>query len=144
MVFYDPPTGPNASQLLNGYLPFAGNPADFALRPLPVVFDVVSLVNRTQTDGVEVLYTYRDHPTHSGGEIVWMAGGRYVSFYDDFNALGLGGNLGQSAGTRWPATTYGGRKSASAGARNSAASAYPAKAASWPASTTRTFVRTEN
>ena len=99
VVFNDPPFGPaGASQLLNGFLPFNGtNPPIFALRALPCVFDVVALDNTTQTAGVELLYTYRDHPMHNGGVVTWMVGGRYVSFYDVFEAEGLGGILGQSA-----------------------------------------------
>ena len=98
VVFNDPPFGPGpvVNHLLDGFLAFNGTNV-FALRPLPVAFDVVSLVNSTQTDGVEVLYTYRDHPMHNGGVVQWMVGGRYVRFYDVFDALGLGGILGQSA-----------------------------------------------
>ena len=62
-----------------------------------MVFNTVSPLNRTQTDGVEMLYTYRDHPMHNGGEILWMVGGRYVRFDDEFAVVGLGGVLGQSA-----------------------------------------------
>ena len=97
VVFQELPIGPNSSYLLDGFLPFVGNPSLFQLRPLPCVFNVISTVNRTQTDGVEVLYTYRDHPMHNGGQIQWLVGGRYVRFYDDFSVIGLGGILGQSA-----------------------------------------------
>ena len=97
VVFQDlPSSGPNSARLLDGFLAFNGT-STFALRPLPVVFDTVSLLNRTQTDGVEILYTYRDHPLHNGGEILWMAGGRYVRFDDEFAAVGVGGVLSQSA-----------------------------------------------
>ena len=62
-----------------------------------MVFDVVSLVNRTQTDGVEVLYTYRDHPTAQRRRNRVDGRRPLRAFYDEFNAVGLGGNLGQSA-----------------------------------------------
>ena len=50
-----------------------------------VPFATVSVVNRTQTDGLELLYTYRMHPLEQGGQFTWMAGARYVRFDDQFN-----------------------------------------------------------
>lgn len=97
VVFQDVAQGPQAIGLLEGFLPFnAGTPSP-ELRPLPVAFASLAATNRTYTNGVEVLYTYRDHPMHNGGDFMWMVGGRYVRFDDEFVVVGLGGNLGESA-----------------------------------------------
>jgi len=64
---------------------------------IPVEFDNMALTNRTYTDGIEALYTYRQHQFENGGQLQWMFGGRYVRFDDDFGVLGTGGVLAQSA-----------------------------------------------
>ena len=54
----------------------------------PVVFSTMTINNRTETDGVEALYTYRQHQFANGGQLQWMGGARYVRFDDDFNVFG--------------------------------------------------------
>jgi hypothetical protein len=50
-----------------------------------------TISNRTETDGIEALYTYRQHQFADGGEVIWMLGGRYVRFDDEFNFTGIEG-----------------------------------------------------
>jgi hypothetical protein len=57
----------------------------------------MSITNRTYTDGVEALYTYRQHQFENGGQLQWMFGGRYVRFDDEFDVSGVGGVLADSA-----------------------------------------------
>ena len=95
VVFNDPPNGVG-NQLLTGVVgqDAAGNNV---IANVPVNFTTMSTMNRTFTDGVEVLYTYRQHPLHYGGELTWMAGARYVRFDDEFAVDATGGNLAESA-----------------------------------------------
>ena len=55
------------------------------------VFIHTTVSNRTETDGIEALYTYRQHQFSNGGQLMWMAGGRYVRFDDEFNFTGVQG-----------------------------------------------------
>ena len=87
VIFNDP--GGYLTQLNNALFHIDGR--------APVVFSTMSLNNRTETDGVEALYTYRQHQFANGGQLQWMGGARYVRFDDDFDVFGTGGVLDQSA-----------------------------------------------
>jgi hypothetical protein len=94
VVFIDPSFN-NGNHLLDGIVGTDAN-GNQVTAGVPVSFQQISTLNHTETDGVEVLYTYRQHPMHHGGLVTWMVGGRYIRFDDDFDVQGLGGNLAQS------------------------------------------------
>jgi hypothetical protein len=89
VVFYDPkdlmpPTGKTPANY--GLSDFTGTPATL----FAAAVDGGRVSNRTETDGIEALYTYRQHQFENGGQLTWMFGGRYVRFYDRFDFLGIG------------------------------------------------------
>jgi len=92
VVFIDPGFGPQGTNHL-----LQGDVGNGVTANVPVNFATMSLLNRTQTDGVEFLYTYRQHLTHHGGQIQWMVGARYLRFDDEFGVDATGGNLADSA-----------------------------------------------
>ena len=93
MVFADPGFGNNL-HFLDGIVGQVGGVN--VIERVPVNFSEVTLVNHTYTNGVELLYTYRQHLTHNGGQIQWMMGARYVRFDDEFLVDANGGNLANS------------------------------------------------
>ena len=106
MIWDDPPQGSENRRLLQGYylwpvgvdwpddttaeeqIYIYGVDVDEALpavlRDLPVVFDDVLVQNRTETWGVELMYSYRTHPQNHGGFFEFYAGARYLEFNDLF------------------------------------------------------------
>jgi hypothetical protein len=107
MVWDDPPFGTENRRLLQGYylwpvgtpypadvppedqLILIGRDATEALpavlRDLPVVFDDFKVENRTDTWGVELMYSYRTHPQSHGGFFELYMGARYLEFNDLFS-----------------------------------------------------------
>lgn len=75
----------------NGITTVTGDP----LRS-PVIFDQVSVANRTKFSGVEAAYLYRQHQLHHGGTIEWLLGARYFQLDDNFTVNAFGGNLADS------------------------------------------------
>ncbi len=73
------------------------HPVEATVHSVPVEFYSMSVCNQTYTDGIEALYTYRQHQFENGGQLQWMFGGRYVRFDDDFNVVGTGGVLDTSS-----------------------------------------------
>ena len=123
------------------------------LFPLPIgnvaaEFLHLTISDRVETSGVEALYTYRQHQFERGGQLEWMFGGRWVWFQDEFNMFGQGSlrvASPRSAPNATPrrGTRSRGLKSAHDITSSSAAWPCPPTAASWPASTARTFASTE-
>jgi hypothetical protein len=86
VVFVDPGRGPNGRGLLQV-------PVGNIFLETPVIFDRIDSTNRVETKGFEVLYMYRPHELHKGGELEFLLGGRYLYFDDEFNVFAFGGNL---------------------------------------------------
>ena len=92
MVFIDPGFGPTGTNHL-----LQGDVGGGVTANVPITFATMALMNRTQTNGIEFLYTYRQHLTHNGGQVQWMVGARYLRFDDEFFVDATGGNLADSA-----------------------------------------------
>jgi hypothetical protein len=101
VVFNDPAFGPQGSHLLEGIVgqvvdPISGQVVNVVAN-VPITFTDLQVQNRVKTQGFEVLYMYRPHQLHHGGNLEFLLGGRYLYFDDDFSAFGFGGNLANSS-----------------------------------------------
>lgn len=75
------------------------------IRALPITFDQVTIENKAQTWGVELMRMYRSRQLHNGGFIEFMYGARYFELNEDFTVSTQGGftSTGSSAagGSYW-------------------------------------------
>ena len=69
----------------------------------PVNFTSLYVQNKSRVQGVEALYIYRMDELHYGGQIEFLAGGRYFELKDQFWVDARGGNLTDSY---WDAHTH--------------------------------------
>ncbi len=115
VVFNDPAQGPLGTHLLDTILQ-NGTPAIPATPTTPAVPAVPSIIgetpvnftsiyvqNKSRLQGVEALYIYRMDELYLGGQLEFLAGGRYFELKDQFWVDARGGNLGDSF---WNTTTH--------------------------------------
>ncbi len=62
----------------------------------PVVFDTLTVENKTIVSGAEALYVYRPNQLPDGGSLKFFLGARYLQFDDKFWVNGYGGVLDAS------------------------------------------------
>jgi len=103
VVFNDPAFGPNGSHYLDTVLQTnaAGTPT--VIGETPVNFKTLYVQDKSRVDGVEALFMYRMDELHLGGQLEFLAGGRYFELKDQFWVDARGGNLTDSY---WNTTTH--------------------------------------
>ena len=97
VVFNDPAFGPAGSHLLDTVLanqPGTNIPA--VIGETPVNFNTIYVQSKSRLQGVEALYMYRMDELHLGGQLEFLAGGRYFELKDQFWVNAQGGNLTDS------------------------------------------------
>jgi hypothetical protein len=96
VVFNDPAFGPNGQHFLDTVLQPAagGNPA--IVGETPVNFTTIYVQSKSRLQGIEALYLYRMDELHLGGQLEFLAGGRYFELKDQFWVNATGGNIGDS------------------------------------------------
>lgn len=95
VVFEDPPYGAANRRFLQGYyIDFVSLDPEFWIRSglldLPVIFDTMTVTNRTEHWNVELNMLYRTRQLHRGGFLEFFAGARYLEFSDQFKVEGFG------------------------------------------------------
>ncbi len=61
------------------------------IRSLPITFNQLTIENKVQTWGVELMRLYRSRQLHNGGFIEFMYGARYLELNEDFTVSTQGG-----------------------------------------------------
>ena len=96
VVFNDPAFGPAGSHYLDAVLAPATATTPAVIGETPVCFGSIYVQDKSRMDGVEALYIYRPSECPFGGNLEFMAGGRYFELKDQFWVDARGGNLTDS------------------------------------------------
>jgi hypothetical protein len=96
VVFNDPAQGPLGQHLLDTILQNATPTTPAIIGETPVNFSSLYVQNKSRLQGVEALYIYRMDELNFGGQLEFLAGGRYFELKDQFWVAGTGGNLADS------------------------------------------------
>ena len=110
------------------------------LHKFDIFFDSVTVHNRTNVNGVELMWTHdltNQHymAKHQNNQLTVGWGARFLRLYDQFDVDGEGSILGAASGTRRSAITLSGRKFQCGGSTSANAGAFKPMRGSWLAIT---------
>ena len=103
VVFNDPAFGPEGSHYLDTVLQAAVGAVPAIIGETPVNFPRLHMQMKSRMEGAEALYIYRPSELPLGGNLEFMAGGRYLEVKDQFWVDATGGNLTDSY---WNTTSH--------------------------------------